>query len=479
MNTILIVLDTWRRDHSGAYGNPWIHTPNIDRFAAQGAVFENAYIGSYPTLPCRRDILTGRFEFPRRGWGGLDFDDLTLPAVLGAAAKTSYFITDVYHHWGRDAGSYWRDFTGFDLVRGQERDGFITDSDVEFGRRALDYPDHVRPDEPHRRNAIRLRRDEEDWFCAQVFRRAARWIEHHAGHDDFFLMIDSFDPHEPWDAPRHYIDLYADTDFAGKEYVVAPYAPVAGRLTEAELRRTQALYAAEVTLVDRWFGYFLDRVERLGLLDNTLIILTSDHGTHNGDHGRTGKNWVLWDEISHIPLIIRHPRSSRGRRLGQFVQPVDFFPTLCDAVGVVSPAGLHGRSLMPFLEDPDAPDPRGSVLFGEFGQAVYLCDGDYFLVQGVSAPEAPFFSYSIIKSKWASDDWGPFDGVRRRVGPKNARPNPERAGTYLYHLPDDPKQEHDIADSAPEQLRRMQELLADGLREIQAPAELFGRFGLA
>ncbi|PIZ36196.1 MAG: sulfatase, partial [Armatimonadetes bacterium CG_4_10_14_0_8_um_filter_66_14] len=74
MNTILIVCDTWRRDHSGAYGNDWIHTPNINRFAEKAAVFENAYLTSYPTLPCRRDILTGRYEFPWRGWGGLDPD---------------------------------------------------------------------------------------------------------------------------------------------------------------------------------------------------------------------------------------------------------------------------------------------------------------------------------------------------------------------------------------------------------------------
>ena len=89
MNVILIVCDTWRRDHSGAYGAEWIRTPNINKFAARSAVFENAYLGSYPTLPCRRDIMTGRLGFPWRGWGGLDPDDVTLTGLLTAANKVT------------------------------------------------------------------------------------------------------------------------------------------------------------------------------------------------------------------------------------------------------------------------------------------------------------------------------------------------------------------------------------------------------
>ena len=123
MNVILIVLDTWRRDHVGCYDNSRIHTPNIDRFAERGAVFENAYLASYPTLPCRRDIATGRYEFPWRGWGGIEPDDVTLGGTVHEAGKVSYFFTDVYHHWTSNPGSgYWRPFSGFDFVRGQERD---------------------------------------------------------------------------------------------------------------------------------------------------------------------------------------------------------------------------------------------------------------------------------------------------------------------------------------------------------------------
>ena len=478
MNTILIVLDTWRRDHAACYGNDWIRTENIRRFAEQAAVFENAYFGSYPTLPCRRDIATGCLEFPWRGWGGLERDDRTLAGVLGNAGKLSYFITDIYHHWGRDAGTYWKDFSGFDLVRGQEKDGYFTDGDIQFEHRALGYPPHNRAHEPHFRNVQVMRRDEQDWFSPQIFRRAGRWLQHNHMHDDFFLMIDSFDPHEPWDPPRYYTDMYGDPDFDGREFPVAPYGPVKDHLTPEELRHVQALYAGEITMIDRWFGHFMEQVERLGLLEDTMIILTTDHGTHNGDHGRTGKNWVLWEEISHIPLIVYHPEYGHGARPTQLVQPMDYFPTICEAAGMSPPDDLHGRSLLPFLQNPGRDDPRDAILFGEFRNSAYLTDGEYTLQQGVAPENPPLYSYSTIVSKWNSGDWGPFDGVRRRVGPGNARTAGEKNRTRLYHLPTDPAQENNLADEKPEQLERLRRLMVRKFREIDAPPELLRRFGL-
>jgi len=476
MNTILIVLDTWRRDHSGCYGSDWIHTPNINSFAAKSAVFENAYIASYPTLPCRRDILTGRYEFPWRGWGGLEPDDKTLAGVVDEAGKVSYFMTDIYHHWSSNSGSgYWRPFTGFDIVRGQERDKYITDSDIEFEHRALGYPPHVRLKEPHFRNVQYIRREERDWFSPQLFSRAARWIQHNADHEDFFLMIDSFDPHEPWDPPRHYTNLYADPDFDGKEYVVAPYGPVAENLTEAELKHVQALYAGEISMVDRWFGHFMDQVEKMGLMDNTMIILTTDHGTHNGSHGRTGKNWVLWEEISHIPLIIWHPQLGHGARSKQLVQAIDYFPTVMEVSGIDAPDGLHGQSLIPLLEDPSAADDRDAILFGFFGGTCNLTDGEYVLFQGVESSNPPLYSYSGIIDNKNAFDWNSGGSIRCQVKRKIVE---ERDWTRLYHLPSDPEQESNIAETHPEELLRMQRLMIEKLGEIDAPEELNIRFGL-
>jgi len=481
MNTILIVLDTWRRDHSGCYGNEWIQTHNINRFAKKSAVFENAYLASYPTLPCRRDIATGKYEFPWRGWGGLEQDDVTLAAALRDAGKLSYFITDVYHHWGRDAGNYWADFTGFDLVRGQERDGYITDTDIEFDHHRHRYPPHPHAQEPHYRNVQYLRKNESDWFSPQVFQRATRWIEHNADHEDFFLMIDSFDPHEPWDPPRYYTDLYGDPNFDGREFSQAPYGYVKDNLSAEELRHVQALYAGEITMLDRWLGHFLQQVEAMGLMDKTMVILTTDHGTHNGDHGRTGKNWVLMEEISHIPLIIWHPEFGHGTRPKQFVQPVDFFPTVLEAAGVHVPMDLelHGHSIIPYLLNAEAKSARDAVVFAEFGCAVNITDGEYKLVQGIAPDNPPLYSYSGRKSKWSSDDWGAFDGTRRLVGPKNASgARLERNQNRLYHLATDPGEKKNIFAECPEIVQRLQAILTRKLKAIGAPDELLDRFDL-
>ena len=200
--------------------------------------------------------------------------------------------------------------------------------------------------------------------------------------------------------------------------------------------------------------------------------------THNGDHGRTGKNWVLWDEISHIPLMVWHPEMGHGARPKQFVQPIDYFPTICEVGSVETPDGLHGRSLLPYLDDPDGDDPRDAILFGEFRNTCNITDGEYTLFQGVDPSHPPLYSYTNILSKWNSGDWGPFDGVRRRVGPKNSNNSGGKNETRFYHNATDPKQENNIRDSAPEQLLRMRKLMSEKLQAIDAPTELLARFGL-
>ena len=352
MNVILIVCDTWRRDLMGCYGNDWIRTPNIDRIARMGAVFENCYCGSFPTLPNRRDIITGRYEFPWRGWGPLEENDVTLSSLITKSGRVSYFITDVYHHWRR-GGNYRRDFSGFELIRGQERDNWITDVDIEIDYPAPEYEKTERI-KPHLRNVKFLRKDEKDWFAPQVFSRAIRWIQHDASHKNFFLMIDSFDPHEPWDPPRYYTNLYDDPNYDGYEYVAPSYRPIEGYLSETEFKHVQAMYAGEITVVDGWIGFFLEQVEAIDLMDKTMIIITTDHGTYNGDHGQVGKLQThMYQGISHIPMIVWHPNLANGERFNQLVQPIDIFPTVLEAVGLKIPEGIHGKSLIPVLEGKD------------------------------------------------------------------------------------------------------------------------------
>jgi len=213
-------------------------------------------------------------------------------------------------------------------------------------------------------------------------------------------------------------------------------------------------------------------------MDNTVIILTTDHGTHNGQHGRTGKNWILYEEITHIPLIVWHPELAHAARVKQFVQPIDFLPTVLDAAGLPAAEGVHGQSILPLLADPEGAPGRDAIIFGEFHQATYITDGEYWLEQGVDPSNPSLYSYSQNMSKWSSDDWGPFDGTRRLVGPKNSNTAGERNATRLYHLTSDPGQERELAAQEPEQVRRLQKLLIDKLQALDAPEELLTRFGL-
>ncbi|MEK7270320.1 MAG: sulfatase-like hydrolase/transferase, partial [Planctomycetota bacterium] len=119
MNVIQIVCDTLRPDYIGAYGNPWIRTPNLDRLAAESVVFENAYAGSFPTLPHRTDLFTGRYAFRKFGWEGLPAEETPIASLLSNAGVKTQFILDNPHliSFGR---GFDRGFGGSEWIRGQE-----------------------------------------------------------------------------------------------------------------------------------------------------------------------------------------------------------------------------------------------------------------------------------------------------------------------------------------------------------------------
>jgi arylsulfatase A-like enzyme len=169
---------------------------------------------------------------------------------------------------------------------------------------------------------------EEDYQCARVFRAAMDWLDDNAANAPFFLWIDSFDPHEPWDPPTEYADHYYEYPPDVEDPIDFIY-PHSRDLTPEERERTTALYCGEVTLVDKWVGAFLRKMDALDLRDDTIVIFTSDHGTQLWDHSRFGKGP---DELhpfnTQIPLYIRHPDGPRGAKVGAFVQSHDLLPTV-------------------------------------------------------------------------------------------------------------------------------------------------------
>jgi arylsulfatase A-like enzyme len=357
MNIILIVSDTLRRDHLSCYGNKWISTPYIEKFAKNSFVFDNAYTASFPTVPNRTDLITGRWTFTYHDWAPLPKEEIVLSSVLRESGYITMMIVDTPHIM-KDGYNFDRDYHGWIWIRGQENDRFMTDP-IEI--KLPSSPFKLRAHKPdtliqHLRNTS-LNKHEEDTFVAKTMNEASKWLERNYKHNKFFLYVDTFDPHEPWDPPHYFVDMY-DKNYKGEEILYPYYGPYKGIYTQREIKHLRAHYAGEVTLVDRWVGKLFQKIEDLGLFSNTIIIFTTDHGFYIGEHGFTGKSYItkdfqgllpLYNEITHIPLIIYCP-NTKGKRIKAFVQPPDIMPTILEFANVKVPPTVQGKSLLPVIK---------------------------------------------------------------------------------------------------------------------------------
>ncbi|MBM4419193.1 MAG: sulfatase [Chloroflexi bacterium] len=373
MNVVLVMLDSLRADHVGCYGygptlEGWTcQTPAMDRLATESIRFTRAFPEALPTIPVRRAVHTGTRTFPFKdwvpqkgdtvrayGWQRIPEEQVTLAETLGANGYRTAFITDAYHQF-KPSMNFHRGFDYWHWVRGQERDpagstALVSEADVERHMTAKTTSAGLRQLVRQYLANARSRRGEEDYQAPKVFTAAMRWVEEQAlgKHDGrpFFLAIDSFDPHEPWDPPRYYTDLY-NPGYDGVEVINPQYGP-SEYLSPAELRHMRALYAGEVTMTDRWLGIFVDHLRSTGLLDDTLLIVTADHGHQLGEHGLTGKiSMGLHPELMDIPLIVRRPGAvGAGTTNDAFVQDQDLAPTILAATGIPQAAPMDGIDIL-------------------------------------------------------------------------------------------------------------------------------------
>lgn len=386
MNIILVIFDSLRKDCVGVYGSPpWgkVYTPNFDAFARQSLVMTRAYPESLPTLPARRAIYTGQRVYPfanddfrlkgdfvgAPGWGPIREDQHTLAEILREAGYRTALISDVYHMF-KPSKNFWRGFDQWTFLRGQEVDPYRSGPHLSAEELAHWLPQELGgPDHQARRDFVQQclmnyygRLKEEDYFAPRVLREAAIWLEQNQDAERFFLVVESFDPHEPWLPPPHYRKLYQPEP--GPEQILSPYEDLP-HLSESLLRRTRANYSGEVTMCDRWFGYLMESLRVLGLLDNTMVILTSDHGHSLGDRGYIGKRgYPSMPEVYDVPLLIRLPKAAyAGTHSAIFVQHHDLAALILEAAEVTPPTPLDG---LPFLDDAlsGRPGRRGHVTVG-------------------------------------------------------------------------------------------------------------------
>jgi arylsulfatase A-like enzyme len=398
MNVIVVVCNGLHLGFLGAYGNAWIETPNLDRLAAEGIVFDHHFPENLTTLPTRRSWWTGRYGLAEEhlGWTPLRSDEVILPDLLWNKGVGTALISDV--PLLREAGlGYGRGFDEVIWVRGQGYDPMVRPDDPRIQRVRLEDepglrlppredPDHdlwkSRWEQFLRNRAVLGAGNEQSTGVARTVKTALAWLEGRQQQSDpFVLWLDLFSPHGPWDPPEPYRDQYVtvepDEFEAGEEgdlvedasdegdeeidieevtaLIDVPAGAVGDVLSEAELFRLRRTYAGTVTLLDRWLGELFDGLRRMGRLDDTLLIFTSDQGEPLGEHGyvRRFRPW-LYEELIHTPLVIRLPKGECGGiRHQALVQTVDLLPTIVAALGLPAidsgQTVMHGHNLLPLI----------------------------------------------------------------------------------------------------------------------------------
>jgi hypothetical protein len=259
-------------------------------------------------------------------------------------------------------------------------------------------------------------------------------------------------------------------------------------LTQRELNFVRAQFAGKVTMVDRWFGRILEQLTALDLWEETMVIVTSDHGHFLGEHGWIGKPTAPdYNVLTRTPLLIWHPQSPRmGDRVDELTSAVDLHDTILDVLGGETPDETHSRSLLPFLEG-ETDVHREWALYGWWGSTINVTDGRYTYMHPCSAHDS-VHCYSTSQMNpwgWMGPKTPKEDAESGRLLPYtdapvwrfSAPPDPAHEEPLLFDVRVDPRQLNDLTGENSDQVERMRNLLLEGMEELQAPEDQYERFG--
>ncbi|MFN2201387.1 MAG: sulfatase, partial [Caldilineaceae bacterium] len=424
VNIIGIMLDSFRQDHIGFYHGgrpafeavPACKTPNLDAFAQECIVFDNAYPEALPTIPVRTQLFTGQATLPFRPWQPLAQEDISIADILRAEGYVCGLISDCYHY--RAPGmNFHRGFHAYRWIRGQEYDPWTSHP---TRRNVDDYVnDHYDAVWRGRVAQFLANTDdfatEDDWFAAKVVDDAVDWLARNRTHPRVLAWIDSFDPHEPWDPPPRF-DAYTDPAYGGKRLILPMGGLMQSWATKQEIRHIRGLYAGETAFVDHCLGRLFQALKDLGYYDDSVIVLLADHGHPLGDHDKFLKGEDrLYNELLKVPFMIRLPGGEGARRTRAIVQFHDLLPTLFDLTGMAnSTTAMHGRSFLPVLRG-DTDSHRQAVVTG-YHEGIHRCTRDR--------------TWSLIQCPPGEQD-------------------------ELYNLVEDPRERTNVIEQYPEEARRL------------------------
>lgn len=390
LNLIVVIADTFRRDHLGAYGPTRAKTPCLDELARQSVVFENAFADGLPTIPCRRVYHAGKSILPGAAWIPNPAGNVTMAQILGAHGFWTGLMCDVYHYFKPDMNLH-EGFDTWQWIRGQESDPYLGGPKDKFRPKehmpaGLWNPGYDRQMRTYMMNSQNWEKDD-DYMAGQTVTASIDWLGRNAANKPFMLWIEMFDPHEPWDAPKRFQKMYRE-DY-GYERFLFGYGVQGGGAGKGKpdftphLPVIRDLYAAEVSYVDYCVGRLMEALQKMKLLDDTIVVFTTDHGTLLGELGYVQKQPALLNSLlMHLPLLIRHPeRSTAGKRVAELVSAMDFAPTLCHMLGIDDQQQMDGRSAWDLVTG--KADRLHDRVFTQFGNFASVRDRKWHYFQHI------------------------------------------------------------------------------------------------
>lgn len=503
MRTVFVLFDSLNRSAIGAYGGVSVKTPNFDRFSKRAMTFDKHYVGSLPCMPARRDMHTGRLNFTHRSWGPLEPFDNSFAHILKNNGIHTHLISDHLHYFEDGGVGFHTRFSTWDFIRGQEHDPWIAMAEPPIKRFREKYSEkHYQFNPSHKRFQGMINREiiknEEDFPGTKCFTAGFEFLDRNRNADDWLLMLECFDPHEPFHAPEKFKNSYK-TSYEGKILDWPYYEEVTE--SEEEMQEIRANYAALVAMCDDNFGKLLDYFDRHNMWKDTALILTTDHGFLLSEHEWWGKmRMPYYEEISHIPLFIydpRHPESA-NKRTDALTQTADLMPTLLRLHDIEIPNEARAQDLSAFLIEPTQLG-RKVAIFGLFGGPLGITDGHHSLfyyppdlyANGLReytlqpSHMTDFFTTKELRTAMLAPSFDFTKGVP--VLSYAALPNAKRVpmndglgfrdtGTRLYDLLQDPQQSHPI--EKPEITNNLLIKAIQVLKDHDTPQEVYTWYGL-
>ncbi|MGE0756521.1 MAG: sulfatase [Pirellulaceae bacterium] len=435
---VLFIMSDDLNNMLGCYGDPLAKTPHLDRLAARGVRFDRAYCAFPLCGPSRNSLLTGLYPNSTGILANAQIFRQTIPhqqSMPQTFRNAGYFaarIGKLYHYnvpmsvgtnGHDDPGSWELELNPAGVDRLEEEPHIFSLLPGQFGG-TLSYFASPRSDEFHTDG---LMAEDAVWVLERCAKRKDR---------PFFLSVGFFRPHTPYVAPQSpYFDWYSTDAMPVVQNVKEDQAdiPAPGlgsykreqdQLTDDLRRQFRRAYLASISFMDAQVGRIVDALDRLGLAENTILVFTSDHGYHMGEHGLWQK-MSLFEESARVPLLIVAPGVKGGMSAASPVSHVDLFPTLAEMCGVTPPANIQGQSLTPMLKDPTVSGRGWAITQVMRGGGRARAS----VTTNIGSGGARFFGYSLRTPRWRYTEW-----------------DEGRKGRELYDHDQDPLELTNLAD---------------------------------